>query len=97
MQYSRPRLYAHKVASSHTKSPLTYPSSSHFLGVEMEDIEIKVSGNFDVVIAGSHHQDITTTRQHMWGGLELKKRDNTTKPAEILRQVVLYSIWQLRI
>jgi hypothetical protein len=64
-------------------------SESQFLGVEMEDIEIKVNGNIDVVIAGSHHQDINTTRQHMWGGLELKKRDNTKKPTEILRQVVL--------
>lgn len=58
------------------------------LGVDIEVIGIKTSGNIDVVLAESRHQDITTTRQNMWAGIELKKDDNTSK-AEIQRQVIL--------
>ena len=64
-------------------------TDSLFLGVEMEDLEIKTKGSIDVVIADSRHQGLLTTRQNMWGGIELKKSENDMDPNGIQRQVVL--------
>jgi len=44
------------------------------LSVEMKIL--KISGNIDVVLAKSYHQDISTTKQNMLGAFELKKGGN---------------------
>lgn len=64
-------------------------TDSYFLGVEMVDLGIKTKGHIDVVIADSHHQDLSTTRQNMWGGIKLKKKENDKDKNGIQRQVVL--------
>lgn len=49
---------------------------------------IKTSGNIDVVLADSRHQDLSTVRQNMLVGIELKK--DTNKDGETIeRQVTL--------
>jgi phage pi2 protein 07 len=64
-------------------------TDSGFLGVWMEEIETKTKGNIDAVIAHSRHQELSTTRQHMWGGIELKKSENNSDLNIIQKQVIL--------
>jgi len=52
---------------------------------------LKTSGNIDVVLTSSRHQEIHTVRQHILMGIELKK--DTTKGSEnIERQVILQHV-----
>mmetsp|Transcript_12197 Transcript_12197/g.17540 ORF Transcript_12197/g.17540 Transcript_12197/m.17540 type:complete len:317 (+) Transcript_12197:291-1241(+) len=61
-------------------------TNSSLLSVEMKNL--KISGNIDVVLAGSRHQGLSTARQNMLGAFELKKRENEEN-TKIERQVIL--------
>ena len=63
-------------------------SVDDFLSLDMGALEVKMSGNIDVVLAAERHQDVETTRENMWAGIELKKEENK-RHAEIHRQVIL--------
>ena len=52
---------------------------------------VKIKGSIDVVMAASHHQHISTVRQNILVGIELKK-DTDKEDAKIDRQVILQHV-----